>query len=61
MIKPDAMEANNKDAIIDKIKENGFEIVQERQLQLSKEDAGLFYKEHEGKPFYETLTTWMSR
>jgi nucleoside diphosphate kinase len=55
------MKANNKDAIISKIKENGFEIVQERQVQLTKTEAGLFYKEHEGRPFYEELTSWMSR
>lgn len=61
MIKPDAMQANHKDEIIQKIKENGFSIVQEQRLQLSKEKAGLFYKEHEGKPFYEDLTSWMSR
>lgn len=61
LIKPDAMQANHKDEIIQKIKENGFSIIQEQQLQLSKEKAGLFYKEHEGKPFYQDLTSWMSR
>lgn len=61
LIKPDAMQANHKDEIIAKIKENGFCIVKEQQLELSKEKAGLFYKEHEGKPFYQDLTSWMSR
>lgn len=61
LIKPDAMQANRKDDIIAKIKENGFRIVQEQQLQLSKEKAGLFYKEHQGKPFYQDHTSWMSR
>jgi acetolactate synthase small subunit len=61
LIKPDAMQANNKNAILEIIKGNGFNIVQERELQLSREKAGLFYKEHEGKPFYEDLTRWMSR
>lgn len=61
LIKPDAMQANHKDEIIQKIKENGFSIIQEQQLQLSKEKAGSFYKEHEGKPFYQDLTSWMSR
>jgi nucleoside diphosphate kinase len=55
------MQANNKDAIISKIKETGFKIVQEREVYLSKEQAGLFYREHIGKPFFENLTTWMSR
>lgn len=61
LIKPDAMQANHKDEIINKIKENGFDLVQEKQLLLSKEKAELFYKEHEGKPFYQDLTNWMSR
>ncbi|KAI7903538.1 nucleoside diphosphate kinase, partial [Cokeromyces recurvatus] len=60
LIKPDAMQANNKEAIIHKIKENGFKIIQERQLQFSKELACLFYKEHKGKPFFEDLIDWIS-
>ncbi|KAI8890286.1 nucleoside-diphosphate kinase, partial [Backusella circina FSU 941] len=59
IIKPDGMQGH-KEAIIQKIKENGFHLVQEREVQLSKEQAGLFYREHEGKPFYQDLTTWMS-
>lgn len=55
------MQANNKEAIIKKIKENEFIIVQEREIHLSKEQASLFYREHEGKPFYKDLTDWMSR
>lgn len=61
LIKPDAMQANNKDAIVNKIKENNFVIVQEQEIQLTKIKAGLFYKEHVGRPFYEDLTSWMSR
>ncbi|KAI7884925.1 nucleoside diphosphate kinase, partial [Lichtheimia hyalospora FSU 10163] len=60
IIKPDAMQANKKDAILDKIDESNFIIVKERELHLTKEQAGLFYREHEGKPFYDELTTWMS-
>ncbi|KAL9553745.1 hypothetical protein MBANPS3_003141 [Mucor bainieri] len=60
LIKPDAMQANHKDDIIEKIKQSGFRIVQEQQLHLSKEKTGLFYKEHEGKPFFQDLTSWMS-
>jgi nucleoside diphosphate kinase len=60
IIKPDGMQGH-KEAIIQKIKENGFHLVQEREIQLSKEQVALFYREHEGKPFYNDLTTWMSR
>ncbi|KAI9269653.1 hypothetical protein EDC94DRAFT_376648 [Helicostylum pulchrum] len=60
LIKPDAMQANNKEAIIKQIKQHDFIIVQEREIHLSKENACLFYREHEGKPFYNDLTNWMS-
>jgi nucleoside diphosphate kinase len=59
IIKPDAYPKAKE--VIDTIKDNGFKIVRQRDIQLTKEHAGLFYKEHEGKPFYETLVTWMSR
>lgn len=61
LIKPDAYGAGKKDEIIEKIKQRGFTIIQEKELQLSVNDAKEFYKEHEGKGFYEELTTWMSR
>ncbi|KAI7850844.1 nucleoside diphosphate kinase, partial [Circinella umbellata] len=60
IIKPDAVFANKKDDIIAKIKEAEFIIVQERQLHLSLDQARLFYREHEGKHFYDELTRWMS-
>lgn len=38
----------------------GFEIAQQQTVTLTKEKAESFYKEHEGKPFFETLTQFMS-
>ena len=46
---------------MEKIKEAGFEIAYEKELVLSKEQAEDFYKEHQGKDFYDSLTTNMSR
>ncbi|KAL1923750.1 uncharacterized protein VTP21DRAFT_8730 [Calcarisporiella thermophila] len=60
LIKPDAYSVGRKDEILKMIKENGFEIVSEKELTLTLEQTREFYKEHEGKAFYETLTTWMS-
>jgi nucleoside diphosphate kinase len=60
MIKPDAMAAGHKQGILAKIKENGFTVVAEKELQLTKEKAKEFYKEHDGKPFYDGLTDFMS-
>lgn len=61
MIKPDAYATGSKDEIVRRVKETGFTIVKEDEVRFSIEKASEFYKEHAGKPFYETLTTWMSR
>ncbi|KAI9322234.1 nucleoside diphosphate kinase, partial [Dichotomocladium elegans] len=60
LIKPDAVEANAKNAIMQRIAEAGFLVVQDAELHLTKDQACLFYQEHEGKPFYAELTNWMS-
>ncbi|KAJ3183145.1 hypothetical protein HDU87_007568, partial [Geranomyces variabilis] len=60
LIKPDAYGAGKKDEIVARIKADGFQIVQEQEQMWTAEKAGEFYKEHVGKPFYETLTGWMS-
>lgn len=61
LIKPDAMQAGKLQDIIQKIREAGFDIVQEKRVSLSREQAQLFYREHEARPFYSELTEWMSR
>ncbi|KAI8616413.1 nucleoside diphosphate kinase [Chytriomyces sp. MP71] len=59
LIKPDVY-PTKKDDIVAKIKLDGFNIVKESEVYFSKEKAQEFYHEHEGKSFYEELTTWMS-
>jgi nucleoside diphosphate kinase len=61
LIKPDAMQANYQQAIIDKIVSSGFTILQQKQIHFSLDQACLFYREHEHKAFYPQLTEWMSR
>ena len=61
LIKPDAYGAGKKDEIISKIVHEGFKIAREKEIQMTVDMAKEFYKEHDGKPFYETLYTWMSR
>ena len=60
LIKPDAYGAGKKDEIVKMIKDSGFNILAEKEYTMTMDVAKEFYKEHEGKPFYETLTTWMS-
>ncbi|KAJ1343945.1 hypothetical protein BSLG_001495 [Batrachochytrium salamandrivorans] len=59
LIKPDAY-PDKRDAILARIREDGFVLVKEAEVVLSLEKAQEFYQEHQGKPFYETLVSWMS-
>jgi len=60
IIKPDAVSRNISGKIITKIEENGFTIVAMKKLWLTKKEAEGFYAVHKGKPFFESLTTYMS-
>ncbi|XP_070186053.1 thioredoxin domain-containing protein 6-like isoform X15 [Littorina saxatilis] len=59
LIRPDAF-ASQKDEILQKIKDAGFEIALSKVVSLSREQAENFYKEHEGQPYFEDLVTRMS-
>lgn len=47
--------------IMKKIKEAGFKISAHKEVTLNKELASMFYKEHEGKEFFDSLTNFMAR
>jgi len=60
IIKPDAMERRVAGEVIKRIEAEGFKIIQMRMLRLSKREAEGFYQVHRGKPFFESLTDFMS-
>lgn len=60
IIKPDAFKAGNAGKIIARIYEEGFKIVGLKKLFLGKNEAEGFYYVHEGKPFFDELTDFMS-
>ena len=60
IIKPDAVERNLAAEIKNEFKKNGFEIKNEKKIQLAKSDAEQFYKVHETKPFYKDLCEYLS-
>jgi nucleoside-diphosphate kinase len=60
IIKPDAVGRNISGKILSKIEENGFTIVAMKKLWLTKKEAEGFYAVHRGKPFFESLTSYMS-
>jgi len=60
IIKPDAVKKRVVGKIIQRIEDEGFSITEMRLMRLSKEEAKGFYIVHKEKPFYESLTTFMS-
>jgi len=60
IIKPDAVRKNITGKIFAKIEENGFNIVAMKKLWLTKKQAEGFYAVHKGRPFFESLTEYMS-
>ena len=60
IIKPDAVERNLQDQIKNEFKNNGFEILKEKKIHISKDEAEKFYKVHESKPFYNDLCAYLS-
>ncbi|MGB9906191.1 MAG: nucleoside-diphosphate kinase [Candidatus Saccharicenans sp.] len=60
IIKPDAVKKRVVGRIIQRIEDEGFEILGLKMLHLTKEDARKFYYVHQDKPFYESLTDFMS-
>jgi nucleoside-diphosphate kinase len=60
IIKPDAVSRNMAGKILTRIEESGFEIVAMKKLWLTKKQAEGFYAVHKGKPFFGSLTDYMS-
>ena len=60
MIKPEAVEAGNTGAILNRIEEAGFRISALKKVHLNPERAGLFYEVHKERPFYGELVEYMS-
>ena len=60
IIKPDAVERN----LIEEIKQlfiaDGFNILKEKKVQISKTEAQQFYQVHQAKPFYNELCNYLS-
>ncbi len=61
MIKPDAVERGLTGKILGDITDAGFKIIELKMVKLSLNDAKRFYKIHENRPFFDDLTTYMSR
>ena len=59
MIKPDATSKGYTGAILDQIIKTGFKVKAMKWIQLSEEQAGLFYDIHRARPFFQELVDFM--
>ncbi len=60
IIKPDAVSKGYAGKILAIVEENGFKIVGLKKIRLTKEKAEGFYYVHKDKPFFNSLTDFMS-
>jgi nucleoside-diphosphate kinase len=60
IIKPDGVSRNLIGAVVKRLEEAGINIMALKMIRMTKEQAKGFYKVHEGKPFYESVTDFMS-
>lgn len=60
IIKPDAVGKNKIGEIIKRFESEGLKIVALKMVHLSKQEAERFYEVHKEKPFYGSLTDFMS-
>ncbi len=60
IIKPDAVSKGYSGKILSIVEENGFNIVGLKKIKMTKEKAEGFYYVHKERPFFDSLTNFMS-
>jgi nucleoside-diphosphate kinase len=60
ILKPDCVRKELIGEVLRRIQDAGFEIRALKMLRMSKQEAEGFYAVHEGKPFFDELTDFMS-
>jgi nucleoside-diphosphate kinase len=60
IIKPDGVKKNVIGEVIKRFEQKGLRIAALRMLRMSKDDAKGFYIVHKERPFYDSLTGFMS-
>ena len=60
IVKPDAVTRGLTGEILASLEKAGLQILGMNMILISKQEAEKFYAEHQGKSFFEELTTFMS-
>ena len=59
MLKPDAVRRGLAGRILQRLEDAGLRMVAEQRLDVNEAQSGALYAEHEGKPFYDSLLTYV--
>ena len=60
IVKPDGVKKNLIGEVIKRFEQDGLRVIGLKMLKLSKEQAQGFYQVHKDKPFFDSLTDFMS-
>ena len=60
IVKPDGVQKHLIGEVIKRFQNHGLKVVGLKMISMDKKEAEGFYAVHRGKPFFETLTTFMS-
>ena len=61
IIKPDVVALKKQGVVLQRILDEGFDVIAMRQAHLTRSEAEGFYEVHKERPFYEGLCTFMCR
>ena len=61
IVKPDGTEKNLIGEVVSRFEKNGINVIALKMVKLTKEDAEGFYAVHRERPFFDSLTDFMSR
>ena len=60
IVKPDGVQKHLIGEVIKRFEEHGLKVIGLKMISMDKKEAEGFYAVHRGKPFFESLTTFMS-
>jgi nucleoside-diphosphate kinase len=60
IVKPDGVEKNLIGEVIKRFEDHGLEVIALKMISMDKREAEGFYAVHQDKPFFESLTAFMS-
>jgi nucleoside-diphosphate kinase len=60
IVKPDGVQKHLIGEVIKRFEDHGLRVIGLKMISLDKKEAEGFYAVHRGKPFFESLTTFMS-